>query len=233
MDDPLTTPSGLRADGCWAELLRPVAAGPLRPALFLDRDGVVVAERHHLRRPEDVALLPGAAGLIVAANRAGWPVVLITNQSGIARGLFDWAAFTAVQNALTGQLAARGATLDMVLACPFHPSHPWRKPAPGMLLEAARHLPLDLARSWIVGDKADDLAAGRAAGLRQGAHVMTGHGPAERRAATRLAGSGFAVHLWSSLLEAELPFASTPGPDRGDDVTDMRPASGPFSEKGD
>ena len=195
-------------EGCWCEALRPADRGAPRPALFLDRDGVVAVERHFLRRVEDVALIDGAAAAIAAANRAGLPVVLVSNQSGIARGLLGWAEFAAVQREILARLAAAGARLDLVLACPFHPDHPWRKPNPGMLLEAARRLPIDLARSLLVGDKADDLRAGRAAGLRQGAHVLTGHGRAERDAAAALAGPGFAVRLWDSLAGGLASIAS-------------------------
>ena len=122
-------------------------------------------------------------------------MVLITNQAGIGRGYYGWAEFQAVQERITADLAARGATFDMVLACPFpaagqppyrHPAHPCRKPRPGMILRAAEALGLDLAGSWIVGDRATDLEAGRAAGLAGGVHVLTGHGAGERGAADTL-----------------------------------------------
>ena len=176
-----------------------------RGALFLDRDGVVVEEAHYLADPRDVRLIPGAAALIGACNAAGAPVVLITNQSGIGRGYFDWAAFDAVQAEIARQLAHDGAAWDAALACAYHEAgrgelaradHPWRKPNPGMLQAAARELGLDLPRSAIVGDKAADLAAGKAAGLALGVHVATGHGDAmERAAALALADTRFQVRL--------------------------------------
>jgi D-glycero-D-manno-heptose 1,7-bisphosphate phosphatase len=167
-------------DGIWCQLLRPEQAAVLRgrAALFLDRDGVLVEEVGYLHRPEEVRLIPGAADLIAAANRAGLPVVLITNQAGIGRGYYGWAEFQATQERI---------------AC--------RKPRPGMILRAAERLGLDLAGSWVVGDRAIDLAAGRAAGLAGGAHVRTGHGAAERDVALELATGRFRVLCAGSVAE--------------------------------
>ena len=146
-------------------------------ALFLDRDGVIVADTGYLGRAEDVRLLDGAAAAIARCNALGMPVIVVTNQSGIARGYYDWSGFRAVQAALVAALAGAGAHLDAVLACAYHAdgkgplrvaAHPWRKPKPGMILAAAERMNLDLSRSWIVGDKAEDLAAGAAAGLAGG-----------------------------------------------------------------
>ena len=200
------------ADGIWCQELRPdkAASARGRPALFLDRDGVLVEETGYLHRAEEARLIPGAAAAIAAANRADLPVVLITNQSGIGRGYYGWSDFQAVQETITADLAAGGATLDMVLACPFHAegqppyrhsAHPCRKPRPGMILRAAEALGLDLAGSWIVGDRAIDLEAGRAAGLAGGAHVLTGHGAAERDAALELAAGEFRTMGAESIAE--------------------------------
>lgn len=171
MDGHLTT------EGIWEEiLLRPDHAAP-RPALFLDRDGVIVEDVHHLHRPEDIRMIAGAAATIAAANARGYPVVITTNQSGVGRGYFDWPDFLAVQTEILARLAAAGARVNAVFACPHHAlanppyrydDSPWRKPSPGMLLQAARLLPIDLGCSWIVGDRAADLEAGRAAGLAGG-----------------------------------------------------------------
>lgn len=188
MTDPtdIPLPAGAQFDqGVWAQVLRmPSGSGP-HPALFLDRDGVVALEAHYLHKVEDVALTPGAIQTIARANEKNIPVVLVTNQAGIGYGYFAWDAFIAVQDKIISELAAGGATLDGVFACPFHakakppyqhPDHPARKPNPGMLLNAAARMNLDLARSWIVGDRELDLLAGRNAGLSGGIHVMTGHG---------------------------------------------------------
>lgn len=197
-------PEPIEDDGIWCQSLRPERAASLRgrPALFLDRDGVLVVEIGYLHRPEDVRLIPGAAALISAANSADLAAVLITNQSGIGRGIYGWAEFEATQERISADLAAGGASLDMVLACPFHPeaeppyrhpAHLYRKPRPGMILRAAERLDLDLAGSWVVGDRATDLEAGRAAGLAGGVHVLTGHGAAERDAAREVATGAFRV----------------------------------------
>ncbi len=199
-------------DGIWCQLPRPDKAASYRgrPALFLDRDGVLVVEVGYLHRPEDVRLIPGAAALIAAANRAGLAVVLVTNQAGIGRGTYGWAEFQATQERVSADLAAAGAALDMVLACPFHaeaeppyrhPAHPCRKPRPGMILRAAERLGLDLAGSWMVGDRAIDLEAGRAAGLAGGVQVLTGHGAAERDAALEVATGRFRVVGAESVAE--------------------------------
>lgn len=182
----------------------------MRPALFLDRDGVLVEEVNYLSRPEDAVLIPGAAATVRACNAAGIPVAVVTNQSGIGRGYFGWAAFAAVEARIRDLLAAEDAVLDAVLACAYHdavaapfcrPEHPWRKPGPGMLRHAAMVLNLDLGRSWIVGDKASDLEAGLAAGLAGGIAVRTGHGPDHVSASLALSGPGFSVRLLPSLAE--------------------------------
>ena len=208
----MSEPLYLESDGIWCRMHRSADASSAtgRPALFLDRDGVVVEEVHFLHRPEDVRLVPGAAEVMAAARRQGIPVVLTTNQSGIARGLFGWEAFAATQSRLETLLAAEQAAFDMVLACPFHPDgdppyraeHPCRKPQPGMLLRAAERLGLDLAASWVVGDRVRDLEAARAAGCAGGLHVLTGHGPGERADAILLDCPDFDVRLGESVAEA-------------------------------
>lgn len=202
----------LESDGIWCRRTDPSGAPSAggRPALILDRDGVVVVEAHFLHRPEDVRLVPGAAAVLAFARRRGLAVVLATNQSGIARGLFGWAEFAATQDRVEEMLAAEGAGFDLVLACPFHPDgeppyrgeHACRKPQPGMLLRAAERLGLDLAASWAVGDRARDLAAARAAGCAGGLHVLTGYGRAERKAATGLATPDFDVRLGETVAAA-------------------------------
>ena len=172
-------PFPIDKDGVWIEIL---GQPSLAPALYLDRDGVVVVETHYLHEVEETQLIPGAGETIALANRRGLHVVLVTNQSGIGRGLFDWAAFIAVQEKIKAELGAQGAHLDAVCACPHFPksgeqggqSHRDRKPNPGMLLKAAKVLDIDLAYSWIVGDMHTDMAAGRNAGLTGGVHVNSG-----------------------------------------------------------
>jgi D-glycero-D-manno-heptose 1,7-bisphosphate phosphatase len=200
-------------DGIWCQVVRAEAAEAFRgrPALFLDRDGVVVEEVGYLHRPQDVRLVPGAAATIAAANRLRLAVVVLSNQSGIGRGYYGWPEFESTQARIVAQLAAAGAALDMVLACPFHPegeppyrhpAHPCRKPRPGMILRAAERLGLELAASWIVGDRAIDLEAGRAAGLAGGLHVLSGHGAEERSAVAELPAETFQVVLVDSIAAA-------------------------------
>jgi D-glycero-D-manno-heptose 1,7-bisphosphate phosphatase len=148
-------------------------------------------DRGYISRAEDVVLLPGAASLIALANRRNIPIVEITNQAGIARGYYGWEEFLAVELALTRLLASNGATIDAMVACPYHrdgvppwahPAHPARKPRPGMLLAAQKIANVDLQHSWIVGDKMEDLLAGHYAGLSGGLHVLTGQGQVHREA---------------------------------------------------
>lgn len=199
---------GVDADGLWCgvEAARERTAG--RPALFLDRDGVLVEETHYLSDPEDVRLLAGAPELVAAANRAGVPVVVVTNQAGIGRGYYGWDSFAAVQERLKALLAAAGARWDAVLACPFHPDarepwrhpdHPARKPNPGMLLRAREELGVELRSSWIVGDTLGDVLAGRNARLSGAVHVLTGHGRRDRDAVAAL--RGFEVRLADTVAE--------------------------------
>ncbi len=145
-------------DGIWLRA-RPVPKDRVPgPALFLDRDGTIVEEVGHLHRAKDVCLIRGAAAVIAAANARAIPVIVVTNQSGIGRGLFDWADLLAVEDRIEAALVAEGAKLDAVLACPFHadgrppykhPDHPARKPNPGLLLRAAE---IFANRSGIVVD---------------------------------------------------------------------------------
>jgi len=155
-----------------------------KPAVFLDRDGVVIEDSHYLGNPDRVRLLPGAAGAIASLNRAGWPVVIVSNQSGVARGMFSEADVDAVHAHLAELLRGYGATIDAYHFCPHHPEGEvaafkiecgCRKPRPGMLVRAATELSLNLAASWMIGDRVSDLEAGSAAGCRT-VLVRTGHG---------------------------------------------------------
>jgi len=193
--------------GLWCDV--DAAVPPGRAALFLDRDGVIVTDTHYLCRVEDVRVIAGAAAAIARCNALQIPVVVVTNQAGIGRGYYDWNGFHAVQGALKAALAAEGAHLDGVLACAYHAdgqaplrvdNHPWRKPNPGMIVEAAHRLQLDLPRSWIVGDRAHDLAAGAAAHLSGG--TLLGADAQERQAAAKLSSARFIVETASDLAGA-------------------------------
>lgn len=196
-------PYPLSVDGLWAEVRVPFQ-GP-KAALFLDRDGVVVEDSHYLNRVEDVRLMAGAAQTIARANALSIPVVIVTNQAGIGYGYYQWDAFAQVQEKILSEIEAiGGGIINAVFACPFHakakppyqhPDPPCRKPNPGMITQAAAMMDIDLSRSWIIGDKDIDMAAGRNAGLAGGIHVASGHGAddEQRDKALALARDGFTV----------------------------------------
>lgn len=137
----------------------------LKPCLFLDRDGVLVKHVNYLHTPEETELVPEIVDLIRHAKRAGWHVVVVTNQSGVGRGLFSERACQSVHDKIGDELAKQGLAVDAWYACYDHPTHGVegylrdsfdRKPKPGMLLKAATALPIDLARSMMIGDNTTD-----------------------------------------------------------------------------
>lgn len=151
----------------------------LRPAVFVDRDGTIVAERHYLADPDGVELVPGALEALMDLKRAGYVLVTVTNQSGIARGLYTEDDYHAVAWRLDEVLAEGGLTIDRTEHCPHHPDVTGpcacRKPATGMYLRAAGDLGIDLAGSYYIGDKVTDVIP--AIELKgQGILVRTGYG---------------------------------------------------------
>jgi D-glycero-D-manno-heptose 1,7-bisphosphate phosphatase len=205
--------------GIWFEIAKSDYGG--RPALFVDRDGVLIEDTGYVGRVEDTRVLAGAAGAVAECNRLGIPIVVVTNQSGIARGYFDWPDFHAVQRVLVDAVKAAGGRFDAVFACAYHgdgsaplnhANHPWRKPNPGMLLEAATRMHLDLRRSWIVGDRASDLAAGRAAHLAGGILLSADATDPERNGAAAIGGQNFHVAIAPSLTMAVALLTARNGP---------------------
>ncbi len=169
--------------------VRPAAPHPRRPlvpAVFVDRDGTLNHERRYLRRVADLRLVAGAADAVRALAAAGFAVVVVTNQSGVARGLVRMSTLAAIHDAIVRRLARLGARLTAIYVCPHHPTAGTpplrrrcrcRKPRPGLVERAVRELDLDLGRSYCVGDSAADL--GLAAATRTRAVlVRTGHGRA-------------------------------------------------------
>lgn len=145
------------------------------PALFLDRDGTLVEARHYPARPEDLVLYPNLGPGLRLLQAAGWKLVVITNQSGLARGLFTETDLDRMHEHLRSELAAEGVAIDGIYFCPHHPDGvvpelatacDCRKPRPGMLRRAAADLGIDLSASWFLGDILDDIEAGTRAGCR-------------------------------------------------------------------
>lgn len=193
--------------GLWFED-RTSARSDGNPAIFLDRDGVIIEETGYLNQPEDVQLINGVSRAIRAANRSGLRVVIVTNQSGIGRQYYTWRDFDLVQQALHRELAASNAYVDLVLACAYHASaserfrsesHPWRKPNPGMIRKAAAHLNADLSRSIIVGDRLTDLLAGQRAGICNAVIVQTGYGVEETAKLSSVQWEPMKIHRAKSL----------------------------------
>ena len=149
-------------------------------ALFLDRDGTIIEDKHFLSDPEQVSLLPGAAAAIRAINESGWLAIVTSNQSGIGRGYFKPDALMRVERRLADILAEQGARIDDFLYCPHNPEEncACRKPNPGLLIEASRSHGTALTDSWMIGDKASDVESGRRAGCRT-CLVLTGYGSQE------------------------------------------------------
>lgn len=145
-------------------------------AVFLDRDGTINHEVDFLRRVEDVRLLPGVAEGMKRLKSAGFALVVVSNQSGLARGIFDEADLACVQLEIKCQLAQQAAAWDAVYFCPHHPSEgviaelvvecDCRKPKPGLVYMAAREMGISLADSFMIGDRLRDVACGKAAGMR-------------------------------------------------------------------
>lgn len=146
----------------------------LKPALFFDRDGTLMKEVDHCHRPEDVEAIEGVAMGLLKAHEQGWYNVIITNQSGIGRGYFTEKEFHAVQEELQYQLKRLIDATYMAPDLP-HTNSLRRKPAPGMIFEAAHDLGIHLPSSFMIGDRTSDIEAGRAAGCRT-ILVLTGYG---------------------------------------------------------
>jgi D-glycero-D-manno-heptose 1,7-bisphosphate phosphatase len=154
-----------------------------RKALFLDRDGVINFDRHHVHRIEDFEFIPGIFELCDTAAQRGFLLVVVTNQAGIGRGLYTEADFQRLTTWMVGVFRQRAIDIARVYHCPYHPTAGIgeyrresfdRKPNPGMLLRARDELGLDLSRSVFVGDKDSDMAAGRAAGVGRLLKLVSG-----------------------------------------------------------
>jgi D-glycero-D-manno-heptose 1,7-bisphosphate phosphatase len=151
----------------------------MNAAVFLDRDGTLMEDAGYVREAKDVVVYQGVRESLAALKAAGYWLVVVTNQSGIGRGYYGESEYHAVHDEFVRQLG--GGLIDAAYFCPDHPESATdrRKPGPGMLLEAAREHGLDLANSFMVGDRTGDLEAGRRAGVAASILVRTGIGEAE------------------------------------------------------
>lgn len=153
----------------------------LRPAAFFDRDGVINVDCGYVHSPDRFELVAGVARALRRCREAGFFVFIVTNQAGVARGYYDEAAIARLHDHLRTCLKREGAIIDDIRYCPHLPGAAvaryardcnWRKPAPGMILDLARHWRVDMRRSFLVGDKDSDIAAARAAGIA--GHLFAG-----------------------------------------------------------
>ncbi len=154
------------------------------PAIFLDRDGTINIEKNYLYRAEDWQWIEGAQQAIKQLKNAGYIIVVISNQAGIARKMYNESDVTKLHGFANSELAKIGTAIDAFYFCPHHPDFSeagvcqCRKPAPNMLLQAAQDLNIDLEKSWMIGDKLIDIQAGTAAGVKA-ILVRTGYGKEE------------------------------------------------------
>ncbi len=152
----------------------------MKRAVFLDRDGTLIAEKNYLSRPEDVVIFPGVAGALKRLQEAGFHLFIVSNQSGVGRGYFTLADVDRVHEHLCRELARDGIRFEKVYTAPEAPGQPsrGRKPSPQFLFDARDEFALDLAESFMIGDKRIDLECGWNAGVQRSLLVRTGYGAA-------------------------------------------------------
>ena len=185
------------------------------PCLFLDRDGVLVDWKDYTMKTKDANLIPGCDKIIKNCNKKEIPIILITNQGGVGLGIHTWNDFIKIQKKIINQLLNKNAIIDGVIACPHHPlakgkyrhkNHPCRKPNGGMFLIAKKLFKINLQKSWMVGDKVNDLIAANSKGLKKGFLVLTGYGMEEEKKINFLPKNFFTVKILSSLKNLKITF---------------------------
>ena len=156
----------------------PREAPPTKRAVFLDRDGTLVIEKNYLSRPEDVVFFPGAAAALRRLLEAGFVLIIVTNQSGIGRGYYTLEDMHRVNQRVTDELEREGVRFAKIYFAPEAPERPsrGRKPSPQFLFDARDEFGIDLAQSYMVGDKLLDLECGWNAGVKRSFLVRTGYG---------------------------------------------------------
>ena len=186
-----------------------------KPCLFLDRDGVLINWKDYTMKLKDAKLISGCHKVIKECNKRNIPVILITNQGGVGLGIHNWNDFKRIQDKIHNQLLKRKAKIDGVIACPHHPlakgvykhkNHPCRKPNGGMFLIAKKIFKINLKKSWMVGDKVNDLIAANSKGLKKGFLVLTGYGKEEEEKIKLLPENFFPIRKLSSLKKLKISF---------------------------
>ena len=153
-------------------------------AIFFDRDGVLIEDMHYIADPKDVKILSGVKNLLKKSKNEGYLNIVISNQSGISRGLLNWNDYLKVTSKMI-KLLGKESHIDAIYANSNSPNEiffegSWRKPSPNMILEAVKEFNIDLKKSFLVGDRFSDLLSAKNAGLEKFVHVLTGHGEKER-----------------------------------------------------
>jgi D-glycero-D-manno-heptose 1,7-bisphosphate phosphatase len=173
------------------------------PTVFLDRDGVLIVDRHYLSDPDKVALIPGTSSALLDLKSAGFRLVGVSNQSGIGRKYFSLDDFKGVMDKMDALLAAEGVALDGFYFCPHAPEETCqcRKPLAGLLLETGEKFQWDTGKSWVIGDKLSDIQLGRNNGMG-GILVATGHGQKQHDRVQDQFGDDPMVHYASDLKSA-------------------------------
>jgi D-glycero-D-manno-heptose 1,7-bisphosphate phosphatase len=158
--------------------LRAAASRKMKRAVFLDRDGTLIEEKDYLRRPEEVVIFPGAAAALKRLQDAGFKLFIVSNQSGVGRGYFTLADVASVHQHLVAEFAREGVRFDKIYVAPESPNQPsrGRKPSPQFLFDARDEFGVDLAQSYLIGDKMSDLECGWNAGVKKCLLVRTGYG---------------------------------------------------------
>jgi D-glycero-D-manno-heptose 1,7-bisphosphate phosphatase len=150
----------------------------MHPAIFLDRDGTIIEERNYISRPEEVVFLPGAAAALQRLQSAGFKLFIVSNQSGVGRGYFTLADVEKVNEHICQEFGRKGVKFEKIYVAPEAPDTPsrGRKPSPQFLFDARDEFGIDLAQSYMMGDKMIDLECGWNAGVRRPILVRTGYG---------------------------------------------------------
>lgn len=158
-----------------------------RPALYLDRDGVIIKDLNYVKNPKDVYLCKGIKNLMKIAFEYNWQIIIITNQSGISKKILTWKDFDSVNNKMMELLGSRHLISGIYANGhkEINNTESWRKPYPGMINTSSKELNIDLSRSILVGDRLSDLKAGANAGIYKLVHVLSGHGKDERDLVTK------------------------------------------------